>query len=291
MTELELLRQEMEEMKKKMAALEAETQRIDDYRGICNAMMGHMYSYYSHSEQKDLETYWVQSRDDIAYAHNSRTYFGQDGVREYYVDGTNKSKENYRRFAKNVYNMDWPEGTAPGYRVMNILGTPYVEIAKDRKTAQGIWMAFSFMSNMNSKGRANPSYVLQRFSGDFLNENGQWKLWHIRDYTDVGMDIGTFITELEDVQWDENHRPIERKGPPIGKQDQPDDPDDLPPMQVEDGEKIRRLDVQSADTYEPWTITYNEPAIPTPYEKWDPSRCYITIAEQHRDENSRFEVD
>lgn len=294
MTELELLKQELQEMKEKIAVLENESARIDDYRSITNAMMGHIYSYYNHSERKDLEQFWVRSRDDIAYAHNDVAYFGQQGVWEYYIDGTDRSKANYRRFAKDNYNLDWPEGTAPGYRVIHILGSPYIEIAKDRKTAQGIWMSFSFMSNMNSEGRANPSYILQRFSGDFLNENGAWKLWHVRDYTDVSMDIDTNVTEPEDAERDENGRPIERKGPPVGgkKGGSPvgGPGKDMPPMQKHDGKKVRDLDIKSSNMYEPWTITYNEPAIPMPYDKWDPAQCYITIAKEHQDDDSTFAV-
>ncbi len=291
MTELELLRQELEQMKSKIAQLEKETAAIDDYRGITNAMMGHIYSYYNHSERDDLEHFWVRSREDIAYAHNDVAYFGQQGVWEYYVDKTDITKENYRRYARKVYNMDWPEGTAPGYRVIHILGTPYIEIAGDRKTAQGIWMSFSFMSNMDSEGRANPSYVLQRFSGEFLNEDGRWKLWHVRDYTDVPMDIDTIVSDPDTVPRDENGRPVERKGPPIGGKNGETVPEDMPPPPVHDGRKTRDLDVQSSSSYEPWTITYNEPAIPMPYEKWYPARCYITIKENHRDGSSGFEVE
>lgn len=291
MTELEALRQELEALKTEVTALRSQAARADDYRQITNAMMGHIYSYYSHTEREDLATFWVRDRDDIVYAHNDRGYFGKQGVWEYYIDGTDRTKQNYRRFAREIYNLDYPEGTAPGYRVIHVLGSPYIEIAGDRRTAQGIWMSFSFMSNMNAQGVAHPSYVLQRFAGDFLNEDGIWRLWHVRDYTDVSMDIDTRV-EGPEVERDADGRPVQRMGPPMGgKKDGPPPPkDDMPPIQTEDGKKIRRLTMESANMYNPWTITKNEPAIPMPYETWDPDRSYITIAPEHRDEASGFIV-
>ena len=294
MTELESLRQELDALKAEVTSLRQASAAADDYRQITNAMMGHVYSYYNHSERNDLKTFWVQSRDDIVYAHNNRGYFGKQGVWEYYIDGTDRTKKNYHKYAREIYNLEYPEGTAPGYRVIHVLGSPYIEIAGDRKTAQGIWMSFSFMSNMNAQGVANPSYVLQRFAGDFLNENGVWKLWHVRDYTDVSMEIET-NTEGPEVARDDQGRPIERMGPPMGgKKGAPDMPppgkDDKPPIQQEDGKKVRKLVLESSNMYNPWTVTRNEPAIPMPYETWDPKQCYITIVPEHQDEDSGFKV-
>ena len=282
MTELEALRAQLQELTERVKRAEAETARADDYRQITNAMMGHIYSYYNHSERQDLKDYWVQSRDDIVYAHNDRAYTGRDGVWEYYIDGTDASKRSYAEAARKNYHVDTPEGAAAGYRVIHVLGSPYIEIAADRKTAQGIWMSFSFMSNIGTDGTGNPSYVLQRFSGEFLREADKWRLWHIRDYTDVHMKIDTPLENTETVQWNADGTPVEQMGPPVGTGRENQQGNTPPPPTQEDGDKIRKMLLESANVYQPWTHTVNEPYIPQPYDHWKPEQSYIQFIPEHR---------
>lgn len=282
MSELDALRAQIEDLSARLSKAEQAAAKADDYRQITNAMMGHVYSYYNHSERQDLEDYWVKSREDIVYAHNDRAYTGRQGVWEYYIDGTDANKKRYADFAKSVYHVDTPEGAAAGYRVIHVLGSPYIEIAADRETAQGIWMSFSFMSNMGSDGTGNPSYVLQRFSGEFLREDDKWRLWHIRDYTDVNMRIETPLENADTVEWNANGTPLERMGPPVGSSPQKDDKNLPPPPQTEDGDKIRRLILKSANSYQPWTHTVNEPYIPQPYDSWSPAQSYIQFIPEHQ---------
>lgn len=287
MTELELLKEQITALEARLDKAEQEAQKADDYRQITNAMMGHIHSYYNHTERKDLEDYWVKSRDDIVYAHNDRAYTGKQGVWEYYIDGTDASKKRYAALAQKFYHVDTPDGAAAGYRVIHVLGSPYIEIAGDRKTAQGIWMSFSFMSNIGGDGRGNPSYVLQRFSGEFLREDDKWRLWHIRDYTDVHMKIETPLQDTETVEWGPDGKLMDRMDPPIGGKGPggpggPQPPKDMPPPQVEDGEKIRKMILESTNSYQPWTHTVSEPYIPRAYESWDPAQSYIQFIPEHR---------
>lgn len=286
MTELEMMKQQLAALEARVEKAEREARRADDYRQITNAMMGHVYSYYSHTERRDLEDYWVRSRDDIVYAHNDRAYTGRQGVWEYYIDGTDANKKRYAGFARANYNVDTPEGAAAGYRVIHVLGSPYIEIAEDRKTAQGIWMSFSFMSNMDQNGKGNPSYVLQRFSGEFLREEDKWRLWHVRDYTDVQLRIDTPLQSPDTVEWGPDGKPVERMGPPIAARPEgsgsPKPPQGMPPVQVEDGDKIRKLILESSNNYQPWTHTVSEPSIPQPYAKWDPEQSYIQFIPEHQ---------
>lgn len=305
MEQMQQILQELEAMKARLDAAEAraakaetEAQAADDYRQIVNAMMGHVYSYYNHSERNDLEDYWVRSRDDIVYAHNNLGYVGRQGVWEYYIDGTDRNKARYAAIDKRIYNLDPPEGAAAGYRVIHVLGSPYVEIAKDRKTAQGIWMSFSFMSNMDQNGEGNPSYVLQRFAGDFLREDDKWRLWHIRDYTDVSMEIETNLLGPDDVERDADGRPVEHDGPPMGNTKKKEGPgggeqkdSGMPPPPARDGVKNRTLTLESSNMYNPWTWTVNEPKIPQAYEVWDPAQSYITVAPEHQDEGCAWIVE
>lgn len=304
MTELEDLKQQMSAMSDRLTAATEELAEMkkralqgDDYRKIVNAMMGHVYCYYAHHEREDMERFWVRFRDDISYAHNTKGDVTRAGVWNYYINGTDQRKEHFSKIRKEIYNLDTPEGAAPGYRVIHILGSPYVEIAGDRKTAQGIWMSFSYMSSMNDQGYANTDFVLQRFGADFLNENDEWRIWHIRDYTDLTMDIPTHLKGPE-VQRDVEGKPIESKGPEMPEapkgEGQPnssngsigqDDP------RHSGADRSRELILESAWTYQPWTCTVMEPRLPMPYEHWDPKQSFITVKPEDMDEMCRFIVE
>lgn len=284
MTELEELKQQVQRLSQQLQKVTQEAEKADDYRQITNAMMGHIHSYYSHTERLDLENYWVRTRDDIVYAHNDRAYTGREGVWEYYIDGTDANKQRYAQRAKALYHVDTPEGAAAGYRVIHVLGSPYIEIAADRKTAQGIWMSFSFMSNIGEDGTGNPSYVLQRFSGEFLREEDKWRLWHIRDYTDVHMKIDTPLQNTQTVEWGADGKPVERIGPPVGNPQTQGQQHAMPAPQAEDGVKIRKMILESANMYQPWTHTVPEPRIPQPYDTWNPEQSYIQYIPEHRGE-------
>ena len=295
MQQLASVQKNMEAMQAELNEMKNKAQRGEDYRQITNAMMGHVYSYYAHREREDLERFWVQSRDDISYSHNTKGDVTRAGVWNYYINGTDQRKARFAEIRKRVYNLDTPEGAAPGYRVIHILGSPYVEIAGDRKTAQGVWMSFSFMSSMNNEGKADTDFVLQRFGADFLNENGQWRIWHIRDYTDLTMDIPTHLKGPE-VRRDEEGRPIETRGPEMHEgagHGGPNGPrrSGGPGLGLSGPDRSRELTLESAWTYQPWTCTVMEPKLPMPYEHWDPKQSFITVASEDQDEFCAFIVE
>lgn len=261
----------MEKLLARIEALEAEVaeskkaaQRADDYRQVVNCMMRHIYGYYYHMEEEELNKYWAIDKEDVMYAHSNVAHYGYDSIYKYYVEGTNASKAKYREIGERVYGVKYEGNAAPSYRVCHILGSPYVEIAGDRKTAQGVWMSFSTMTRMNDLGLAEPTSVIQRFSGDFVNEDGEWKIWHVRDYEDFYLSTGRLMDNL------------------IGGTARPDDPDPMAnaPYASEEFKKangIVDLELKGAMCYQPWVETAREPHLPEPYETWDDTVPNIVV--------------
>jgi hypothetical protein len=142
---------------------------------------------------------------------------------------------------------------AAGYRVVHILGSPYIEIAGDRMSAQGVWTAFSTMSRIGEDGLAHPFSQVQRFSGEFLREDGQWKIWHVRDYEDFTFNTDQIARDLDGTA-------------------RPDDPkrDYAPPdPEIRKHQGVRELVYESSYGYQPWTATAREPRLPEPYDTWE----------------------
>lgn len=254
--ELKALKQELEQTKKGV-------KRQDDYRQIMNVMASHSYGYYGMIQEEEIDEYW-SSRDDIIMAHGSVGFFGREGVYGYYVGNTDHAKLDTAAAVKRVYNIDTPEGRAPGYRVMNMLNTPFIEIADDGLTAQGVWMLHVVRAHINNNAEPVPSICEGRACGEFIKENGAWKLWHYRDFADFEVELNFAL-------------PFSPGSPELGF------PEQVLPFTPEERAKIddnsKRLVLEGDEGYEPWNATLPEPPMPKPYKKWDDAQSFIKISE------------
>lgn len=253
---MEAMEKELSRVKAELSDLKSEALRGDDYHQIMNAMAGHVYGYHSQAQEFELDRYWAKDHD-IVLAHWDLAFCGKDSVYQYYVEKNERTKSAARATIKKVYNMDIPENECAGYRVMDMLTSPYIEIAKDRKTAKGVWMMRSFGFRMDQEGHETATESLKRVAGEFVNENGRWKLWHYRDYGDLSMDVS--ITKP--YVFDENH------GPPPGPSYE---------QSLRMGCKTLGIE-QPAREFHPWNTVKFEPALPEPYETWDDSQSYINV--------------
>ena len=67
--------------------------------------------------------------------------------------------------------------------VMHTSTTPIIEIAGDGKTAKGIWYSpgLGIMANVtDGKIGAQGSMFWEKYAGDFVLEDGIWKIWHLQ---------------------------------------------------------------------------------------------------------------
>lgn len=62
---------------------------------------------------------------------------------------------------------------------LNSLLTPVIEIARDGKTAQGLWDSFGAnVRNLDDVG----VWLWTKYGIDFIKEDGVWKIWHLQVY-------------------------------------------------------------------------------------------------------------
>lgn len=220
--------------------------KAEAYQKIMNLMSAHVHCCLNQDYAEELDQYWSK-RDDIVYANGDLAYVGQKAVRKYYVEEAQKRSEKARQLLREA-GKDVPEGEkTPGYKNMNLIGTPYIEIAEDGQTAQGIWMAHSFMGSVDENGELNTQGLLSRYSGEFILEDGEWKIWHRRNYADV---------VFEEKQ-------AGMMGPPPTK-------DGKPPKPMVENPKpttITKIKVAGGG-YTPTTVPSGEPKLPEPYDTW-----------------------
>ena len=234
------------ELEARLEQAKRQIMKAEAYQKIMNLMSAHVHCCLNQDYAEELDKYWSK-REDIVYANGDLAYVGQKAVRRYYVEEAEKRSEQARQLLREA-GMDVPEGNKiPGYKNMNLIGTPYIEIAEDGQTAQGIWMAHSFMGSADESGNLRTQGLLSRYSGEFILEEGQWKIWHRRNYADV--------------VFEEN--PATMMGPPPTKDGKP------PKPMVENPKPTAITKIKAASGgYSPTAVPSGEPKLPAPYDTW-----------------------
>ena len=108
-------------------------------------------------------------------------------------------------------------------------------------------MAHSFMGCIGENGNLKTQGMLSRYSGEFILEDGQWKIWHRRNYADV--------------VFEEN--PAAMIGPLPTK-------DGKPPKPMVENPKpttITKIKVTNG-SYSPTAVPIGAPKLPEPYDTW-----------------------
>lgn len=242
-------------------ALLKEAQEAQDYQQIMNTMGRHVFCSYGQNQEEELDLYW-SAREDISYAsHGSGTYTGRRRVYEAYVVEASRERAQARAAALKFYGKEYEPPCGPGCKVMDLLLSPYVEIAKDHRTARGAWMVYEYRSHLDSSsGKPEAGLELLQFSCDFIREAGNWKIWHLSE------------TPVEELKYESPMMPGGPGPDPKGGGAPP------PPPNVSHihyvGLKTLSQKSGSGDPCEP---SFQEPAIPAPYEAWSEENSYVAV--------------
>ncbi len=138
-------------------ALQAyETQQIRNLMG--------KYEYYHtaklHKETKELFAQHTQG----VYIDNSSLgrFDGLEGVDKFFV-----------KFHEYL------DGDKKGSLCIHTLTTEVIEIAKDGKTAKGLWMSPGLETRKSgATGKLEAYWVWGKYAVDFIKEDDAWKFWH-----------------------------------------------------------------------------------------------------------------
>lgn len=162
-------------------------QRALDYVEIQNVWAGHAYCYRAQEQRYELDTFWAKEHEDIMYAHESTAYVGRETVYRYYATSNELMNEEKLKmmselFPDEVENVKSNLGI--GELVIRCLTSPYIEIARDGKTAKGIWYTIGLSSEVDRKGEPVPFLQVGKEAVDFVRESDGWKIWHFRTASD-----------------------------------------------------------------------------------------------------------
>jgi len=117
---------------------------------------------------------------------------------------------------------------------------PVIEIAKDLKTAKGLWFSPGVLTRREATGELRAVWIWVKYGCDMVKEDGHWKFWHFHVYI-------TFRTPFDEGWAD---RPIVGSFNPT-KEYKPDRPTTF------------------YRPFHPDRINATGPKPPEPYDTWD----------------------
>jgi hypothetical protein len=215
-------------VEERLAKIQHEIERIQAYNEIQNLVAKDEVSHTPASMEQSYELFALKQPDVSVEIAMWGKIVGPENVKRMYV-GTGEKRE--------------PQ---PGGMFEHQLTTPVIQVAKDGKTAKGLWFSCGhetyrgdFEPDPNSKLVGHWNYG--KFGADFIKEDGEWKIWHYHWYD-------TFMAPYH-ISW------VDGPQPPRDQVRAPEGMDVLPPT--------------SRSTYYTDEVRRPIPEWPEPYDTWD----------------------
>jgi len=225
----------LEEKNKKIEELEHEVKRLQAINEIQNLMGKYEYLHTFNNHKAIVEMY----------SENAPDVFINIGVRGHWVG---KGKEVARRAWGTFIDMD---PNPPGFMPIHPITTPVIEVAKDCKTAKGVWIGTGFVARKNDQtGEPMCNWEWDKYAVDFIKEDGKWKFWHFHIY------------RLFSIGWDDKWADVYKTAnePVVTARYTDYNKPDGPPI--------------DSHPYSLFTVQKFIPKPPEPYETWDDTTTY-----------------
>jgi hypothetical protein len=227
-----------ESLEKRLAMLEEANKKLErevtlarDIQEI-QKLVGLMQHFHTGGRDIKVADYFAKKAPDV------RVYFPGGG----YWEGPDAPTKMAQLFDA--------EGKPPvGMMAVHLMTNCVIEVAKDGKTAKGVWTAGGMVASRDDKTKT-PSAMWEwnRYGTDFIKEDGKWCFWHHHIYP--------LFTIPWDAKWSDHFAKKENQGATVEMPFEMDGPPG--PLDV---------------SYDP---NGNLPYIPEPqpYETFDPETMY-----------------
>lgn len=193
-------------VEEKLDLAEKLTQRANDYREVYNTISGMMYLLQVQQHEAIIQQFW-SARDDISFGAAK----GRVAVLDFFVKESGARKKQKLSYANRCFGTEiCDENLGVGDLETRLASTPYIVIAEDGLTAQGVWFSPAVKAEIDENGMLIGRYMQEKIGVDFTKEDGQWKIWHYNVYPD-------FTALLPDYTFDDSRyqgRTFEEDGTP-----------------------------------------------------------------------------
>lgn len=167
-------------------------ERWMDQREVQN-LMGRYVNYVLIRREKEIfDTFWCREHEPVL-GLNSGFYKGSDAVSRYYraiYENTRIRSELVQKLFPEYLGKKSPvELHGVGSLYIDALSGGLVEVALDGDTAKGLWSVMGMDSDIYEYGPYS-FWAYGYIAGDFIKENGEWKIWHLRIIDDIRCPAG-----------------------------------------------------------------------------------------------------
>lgn len=179
---------------------------------------------------------------------------GYEGARKTLIGVEKHFEESHAKGMKRLFPDIKFGSNHAGLFESELIGTPVIEVADDGNTARGVWVSLMAIGKTHEDDPAPQAmWVWWRTAIDFVKEDGNWKIWHLKKNPFFGAPY-----KKDWVQQTLNMPSVEEivKGGGINHGPQPDG---IP---------------TSYDSYRITREPTYEPAPPEPYKTFNPKNSY-----------------
>lgn len=175
-------------MGRQRLATEQLVDRWEARREVKN-LMGRMTQAILHKEESDFVARFWSKRNDVSLGVNAGWYLGVEAVRAYYAAIATRTDLSDEILRRRFPALMPAAGRALGQFDLRPLSSEIVEVAGDGQTAKGMWSYQGSDIRMTKKGPLS-YWTIGVYAVDFIQEGGQWHIWHMLELLDIDCPCG-----------------------------------------------------------------------------------------------------
>ena len=168
------------------------------YGDIANLFAAFTFYMRGNAEGDAFRELWSK-RDDVKYVADGKGYAGREAVEAFMVKMREAQRQEKLSMLAALFPgeiKDSPEYLGAGDYDFHWLTTPNIRIADDLKTAKGAWWSPGIKAEVGPDGEMRSYLHTVNFGCDFINEDGQWKIWHLREFEEFSYPVAGSVVDM-----------------------------------------------------------------------------------------------
>lgn len=139
------------------------------------------------------QQFWCSPEQEPTLGVNDGFYAGTEAIGAYYAarhEITRAKTAMIKKAHPELVGKTEDELFGIGQLTVQNMSCQVIEVARDQKTAKGLWYYTLIDFDLTQYG-PEARWYWGRVGIDFINEDGQWKIWHMMDALDFDGLMGT----------------------------------------------------------------------------------------------------
>lgn len=168
--------------------LKQEISRWEAQRTIKNLMGKYVLTMLLEEREEAYDRFW-SGREDVCLGVNEGWYAGAEAIRGYYAAQARRTAAESELltslFPEKVADLSPEQKYGIGHLDNRPVSTPVIVVAGDGETAKGMWTSMGCYTCFDPEFGPQSHWNWSVFAVDFVKENMNWRIWHMRDVTEI----------------------------------------------------------------------------------------------------------